>query len=516
MAEPASDEMMGLQPAPEETQDTSLGRRRLGVVGIVFFVVAAAAPLVGMTGAVPVAIVLGNGAAVPGAYVAVGLTLVVFSVGYAAMSHQVTNTGAFFAYVGRGLGIGPGVGSAFVSLFAYLSIQLAIFGFFGAVLAAEMTARVGLDLPWWVWVLIAWGIVLALSLLSVDIGAKVLGLLMILELLSLALTAVAVFGRGGAREGVDFGAAFWPGNIFAGGFAGSAGIALAFAFASFIGFEATAIYGEEARDPKRSVPRATYLSVGLISGIFALTSWAIVSGLGTSVVVDRVAELSSVEGVPLTDPAAVLYAVAGEYVGPWLSTTMSWLVISSLFAGLLAFQNCAARYFFAMGRAGVLPTGLDRVNQRNAPGIAAMATSAVTLVVILLFVILDRDPVLNLFYWGSGMAVIAIVLTEILVSVAILAYFRRERSDTRTWNTIIAPVLAALGLTAGLYLLMSRFALLAGTAAEGSDPSITAWALSPTGWVLVLLPFATFVVGLGVGLARQRRENVDAVADLVS
>jgi len=58
----------------------SLSKGRLGVVGIVFFVVAASAPLVGMTGAVPVAMLLGNGAATPGAYLAVGLTLLVFSV----------------------------------------------------------------------------------------------------------------------------------------------------------------------------------------------------------------------------------------------------------------------------------------------------------------------------------------------------------------------------------------------------------------------------------------------------
>lgn len=41
----------------------SLRKGRLGVAGIVFFVVAASAPLVGMTGAVPVAMLLGNGAA---------------------------------------------------------------------------------------------------------------------------------------------------------------------------------------------------------------------------------------------------------------------------------------------------------------------------------------------------------------------------------------------------------------------------------------------------------------------
>ena len=147
--------MSNLQPAPEETTQTSLGKGRLGVLGIVFFVVAAAAPLVGMTGAVPVAIVLGNGAAVPGTYLMVGIILLLFSVGYATMSHYVTNTGAFFAFIGRGLGVAIGVGSAFVSLVAYLAIQLAIFGFFGAVMAGEMNRWFGLDLAWWVWVLIA-------------------------------------------------------------------------------------------------------------------------------------------------------------------------------------------------------------------------------------------------------------------------------------------------------------------------------------------------------------------------
>src|SRR3954467_15457934 len=125
-----------------------LRKGRLGVLGIVFFVVAAAAPLVGMTGAVPVAIVAGNGAAAPGAYLAVGLTLLLFSVGYAAMSNRVTNTGAFFAYVGRGLGIPLGVGSAFVSLVAYLAVQLAIFGFFGALMASQMESKLHLSWAW--------------------------------------------------------------------------------------------------------------------------------------------------------------------------------------------------------------------------------------------------------------------------------------------------------------------------------------------------------------------------------
>lgn len=506
---------MGLTRTPPQTSGTSLRRGRLGTLGIVFFVVAAAAPLVGMTGAVPVAIVLGTGAAVPGVYLVVGLALLLFSVGYAAMSHRVTNTGAFFAYVGRGLGIGPGVGSAFASMVAYVSVQLAVYGFFGGVMAGQMDARLGIDAPWWLWTLLAWAVVLVLSLLSVDVGAKVLGVLMILEVGSLVLLAVTVLFRGGP-ETIDLGASFSPSNIFAGGFTGSAGIALAFAFASYIGFEATAIYGEESRDPKRSVPRATYLAVGVITALFALTSFAVVTGLGSSTAVDRTVELSTVDDVPLADPAAVLFGVADQYVGGWLATVMSWLVLSSLFAGLLAFQNSAARYFFSMGRARVLPTTLDRTNPRGAPHLASLLTSAITALVIVLFAVRGLDPVLNLFYWFSGLAVVAIVLVEILVSIAVVVYFRRTREDTRVWHTLVAPALSAVALVVGIYLLISRFGLLAGTVAEGKDPAADAFALNLTGWILVALPFVAVVVGWIIGVTRRTSENENAVKDIVS
>lgn len=506
--------MSQLSPAPAETETTSLRRGRLGVVGIVFYVIAAASPLVGMTGALPVAVVLGNGAAVPGAYLAVGIVLLLFSVGYATMSQRVTNTGAFFAYVGRGLGIGPGVGSAYASLVAYLAIQLAIFGFFGAVMHSQMQSELSIDLPWWAWSLLAWAIVLALSAFSVDVGAKVLGVLMLIELASLVLVSVAVFIRGGP-EGVNWGASFSPSKIFVGGLSGASGIALAFAFASFIGFEATAIYGEESKDPKRSVPIATYMAVTIITLLFALTTFAVVTALGASHAVDEAAKRSSVGDVPLVNSAQVIFSVAREYVGGWLSSLMSWLVLSSLFAGLLAFQNSAARYFFSMGRAGVLPSRLDRVNKSGAPLTGSIVTSVITAIVIVVFALAGKDPVLNLFFWFSGLAVVAIVLVEFLVCMAVVAFFRRHPGEANVWKAVVAPLLAALGLLIGEYLLMSRFGLLAGTVAKGVDPTAQAWGLSFLGYVLVFLPFVVFIIGAVVGVARRRGENAAAVADLV-
>ncbi len=495
----------GTTPASKQ----SLRSGRLGVIGVVFFVVAAASPLVGMTGALPAAILLGNGAAAPGAYLLAGLTLLLFSVGYAAMSHQVTNSGAFFAYIGRGLGLHFGVGSAFVSILAYLAIHLSIFGFFGGLMAEQVGV-----MPWWGWSMLAWAAVTWLSMRSVDVGAHVLGVLLGLELLSLIITTIAILIQGGP-DGWNFAASFSPSNILVGGLSGSAGIALAFSFACFVGFEATAIYGEESIDPKRTVPRATYVAVLFITVLFASTTFAVVTGLGSGQVMDRVVELSSVNGEPLVNPANVLFTLASQYVGEWLAALMKTLVLSSLFAAMLAFQNSAARYLFALGRGGSLPAALARVNDRGAPSTGSMAVSVITFAVIALFALAGLDPILNMFFWFSGLAVVSILLIEILVCFAVIAWFRRVPGDSNAFQSLIAPALAIVGLSVGLYLLMARFGLLTGEVAEGMDPTITSWAMNSLGWFMALLPFVVLVLGYFFAIVRHK-ENKELIQDVIS
>ena len=489
---------MSINETKAAADGKGLQKGTIGIFGIVFFVIAAAAPLAGMTGAVPVAIVLGSGAGAPGAYLLVGLVLALFSVGYAAMTHRVTNAGAFFAYVGRGLGKNAGVGSAFVSMVAYLTVQWAVYGFFGAIAAGQMSAQFGIDFPWYIWSLIAVAIATVLSILRVDVGAKVLGVLMIAEILSMLVAGIAALVDGGP-EGWNLAASFSPSSIFAGGLLGTAGIAFAFAFASFIGFEATAIYGEETRDPKRSVPRATYLAVGIITGIFAIVSFGMVTAMGASEAVNKTVEWSTVDGVPLANPANVLITVANQSVGTWLGTLIGWLILTSLFAATVAFQNSASRYLFALGRGGVLPGAMAKVNGRGAPQNASIVTTVLSILVILYFQLNSLDPILNLFYW---------------MSIAVIAFFSKNAEGEGVFTRLIAPLLGLVGLAFGLYLLMSRFALLAGTTAADVDPTVTPWAQSMTGTVIMAIPFIALIVGILVGVAR--KENDSAIKDLVS
>jgi amino acid transporter len=337
-------------------------------------------------------------------------------------------------------------------------------------------------------------LVTVLSMRQVEVGARLLGVLLLLEMVCLLVTAVAILLHGGP-EGLSWGAAFAPENVLVGGLLGSAGVSLAFALASFIGFEATAIYGEESIDPKTTVPRATYWAVALITVFFALTSFAIVTGLGASHVVDEVVKRSTVDGQALADPAAVLFSLAREFVGPGMASAMAILVISSLFAGLLAFQNSAARYLFALSRGGALPAALARVNRQGAPVHASAWVSVLTALVMAAFAVSDLDPIVQLFAWCSGVAVVAILMIEVLVSVGVWAYFRRSLEKVGAWSSTIAPLASAVLLSLGLYLLLSRFGLLTGLVMAGVDPAATAWGLSPLGWLLALLPAMVGVVG---------------------
>ena len=346
-----------------------------------------------------------------------------------------------------------------------------------------------------------------LSWFSVDIGAKFLGALMILEVSSLLVTALAVIFKGGGSNGMHLGDSFSLSNVFSSA-TGAPGIALAFAFASFIGFEATAIYGEEARDPKRAVPRATYLAIIVITGLFALVSFAMISGLGSGEVIPNIMKVTN----NLQSPAAALFSVASTFVGSWLATLMKWLVVSSLFAGILAFQNSASRYFFALGRSGVLPQWLSRTNRFGSPGNGSIVVAVIAGLTIAGFWLKNMDAYLTMFSWFSAVSVVAIVFVEVLVCFAVVRYFA-NRPGASLWARLIAPLLAVIGLVYGEYLLMSRFGLLAATVQKGVDPTTTTWHLNTTGWVLVLSSFAMFIIGYVVAVLSKANHKAAAVSD---
>ncbi|WP_369034037.1 APC family permease [Streptomyces adonidis] len=425
-------------------------RGSIGVTGIVFLVVAAAAPLTAIGGALPVMFAIGNGPGVPAAYLLVAAVLLLFSVGYAAMSRHVVDAGAFYSYVTAGLGRITGTGAAGLALLTYSAIQAGIYGLAGVTTGGLVTKYGGPDLPWWTWSGILLALVAILGYRNIEVGTKVLSLLIVLEVGIVAVVSVAVLVQGGA-DGINV-TSFTP-DAFS---TGSPGIGVMFAVASFVGFEATAIYGEEARDPKRSVAKATYLAVILIGVFYALASWAMVLAVGTD----------EVQGAAAENTAGLVFAVAGEYVGGAASDLMEILLLTSLFAALLAFHSAIARYLFSLGRQGSAPSALARSHARHgSPHIGSLTQTASAAVVVAAFALAGADPVLQLFTWMSGLATLGVLVLMILVSVAVLVFFSRTATDSRLWHTRIAPVLGGLGLCAVAWLVLANFTTLIGGSA---------------------------------------------------
>ncbi|WP_309108244.1 APC family permease [Arthrobacter sp.] len=470
--------------APAREHSTALRSGSIGVLGILFFVLSAQAPLTGIVGALPLAAALGNGAGAPGAYLIVGIVIVIFAVGFVAMSRKIQANGAFYAYITAAFGRKTGTGAAWLALLAYNTVQAAMYGLYGAVFSG-LLASMGLDVPWWLLALTTMAGVQVLGSLNIELGARVLAVLVGLEVAVLLLLGFTVLFSGGGPEAISAAASFSPDVIAT----GAPGVAIMFAVASMFGFESTAIYSAEAKDPHRTVARATYLSVGVITVFFSFTSWMLVSYYGPSNVMDAAgAALES------GDATSFVLGPIVELFGPWAGVVTGVLLVTSLLAGIIAFHNGINRYLHSLALRGSMPVIVARTNRHHAPAAAAWIQSAAAVVLVTPFAILALDPVLTLFSWFSGLAVAALLVLYMLCSVAVVGFFRRERGYAQLWQTLIAPTLAALLLGWILFLVISNFTALIGGSAE------TAAAL------LVVVP-VVFAAGIWVESQVQRRHK---------
>ncbi|MEX3920844.1 MULTISPECIES: APC family permease [Paraburkholderia] len=448
-------------------------RSLLGLWQIVFLVISAAAPLTGMLGAVPPAISLGNGAGIPGAFVIAGVVLLVFSVGFASMSRHIVRAGAFYAYITAGFGRPVGMAGALVALLSYTSIQIALYGLFGFFCTVVLGPLLHSSLPWYAYSFACLVVVQFTGIRGIDLNSRLLGVLMCLELGILLLLSLAIVIHHGGPDGLTL-APFSPRHVFS----GHLGIAVMFALASFIGFEATAIYGKECRDPKVTVPRATYVSVTLILVFFAFVTWAIVCAYG----------ISNVTDVATKQPGDFWFIQSTKYLGGAMTTTMSFLLLSSIFASLLSFHNTIVRYIHALAGEGILPAVLDRLHPKyGSPYLASYLQTLSVAVPVGLFVLAGSDPFNIVFSWGSALGTIGIVMLQAVTSFSVAAFFRATKKDTRLWHAFLAPVLGGCGLLSIGIVLIGNLDALAGS----DSPVVRAfpWVVLAVALIGVLIAF---------------------------
>jgi amino acid transporter len=471
----APDALRAEQPAPVRQL-----RGNLGVASIVFMVVAAAAPLGVIGGVVPLGIASGNGAGFPATFIISTVILLFFAVGFTAMTPFVEEAGAFFSYVRKSLGFPTGIGIAFVAIVSYLAIEAGVYGLLGPAGVSIVELFGGPTLPWWLFAAVAFAVTTFLGHRNIELSSRVLAVLLTAEIAIVAILDLVIVVQGG-DHGLSNGIVN-PNAIVS----GSLGIGLLFAIISYVGFEATAIFRDEARTPERTIPRATYIALILIGVFYAVTSWALISGWGDSEAVTRATDSG----------ATFLGDTAHRYIGVVGSDIITVLYFTSLFACILSFHNVVSRYVFALSQRDVLPQSLSRPHDKHgSPHRASLWISGVVALSIVLAVVFKLDPAAQFYTWFAGATTVGIVVLLLATSVAVLVFFARERRGLSQWRVRIAPALGVVGLLGSLILILANLKDLVG----GS--SILAW-------VIVGLLVTAFAVGALVG-TRVRDNTVE-------
>lgn len=422
--------------------------RTLGVPQIVFMVIAMAAPLTVVAGLIPIMIASGNGSGAPLDFVVIGIVLLLFTVGFSAMTPEVTDAGAFYSYVQKGLGRVPGLATATLAIATYVAIYISVAAYLGAAIHNVLATLTGAEVPWWLLAALCLAIVAYLGYRNVEMSARVLGVLLVAE-----MTIVLILDGAIAWHSGDSGLSGEP--LTWGAFAhGQVGTGIMFAVFGFIGFEATAVFRSEAKDPDRTIPRATYAAVSIIGAVYTVSAWAIVVGAGT-------AKVAAMAGA---DPEGLTADLATRYVGMVAHDGIQVLLSTSFFACVLTVHNVVSRYLHTLGRQEILPAKFGNVHRHHrSPHYASSVTSIVVSAGLAVMVLAGLDPVVQIYAWFGGAGTLGLIVLMSLTSIAVVVHFRRTPRGVSRWRGTIAPGLASVCLLATLVLVLRNFPLLIGS-----------------------------------------------------
>lgn len=428
---------METQVEPTGAKESRRLSGNMGVGEVAMSVLAFSSPLTTAAGFIPVLLMF-SGHTAPGIYLLLTLMLLIFAVGFVKMGTQVKNPGGFYAFISTGLGKPAGLGGATTSLLGYLMIGFFGAPFFGATMHSFVKDSLGgPDIPWWVYGV---AIVLLTSILAynkIDLSAKVLTIIMALEILVVLIFNGFAFANG-ATMGTNMSFAlpsFGDASI---------GIALLFAAGNFLGFEATVIYRDEVKDPDKTIPRATYVAVAGIGLFYALAAWAYIAVFGANNI-QAEAEANMVN--MFSDSVTAL-------IGKTFADIATILLITSVLASILSIHNVGARYMFRLANDDVLPARLGRVHPKHrSPYIAAIVVGVVWITATVLFGLFGVPPE-SIYPVAAGSGAFALILLMTIASLAVLVYFIRQRKTNpqSIWKTIIAPAISVvcLGTITGL------------------------------------------------------------------
>jgi amino acid transporter len=293
------------------------------------------------------------------------------------------------------------------------------------VLEPSIKAEYGVDIPWWIWVVAGVALVIFFAYQGIAISEKALivtGLIEIVIMVALAFTGLASPGPGGFS--------FAPLNPAHFGLAGNLFLGVVFSIFAFSGWESTGPLAEESRNPKRNVPIGLVGSVAVLTVYFVFVTWGYLVGIGVS----KVGSIPTATAFPVATMAQRVWG------GAWV--LLLFALLNSAIALSIACFNGGTRTWYAMGRSGVLPKMVGKVNPvRKTP------VNAINLqigVQVLAFVCVLIWGVENVFFSWANAITIGLVFMYVLCNIGVVKYYLTEgRGQFNPILHIVVPVVAS-------------------------------------------------------------------------
>ncbi|WP_434135993.1 ethanolamine permease [Pseudomonas luteola] len=217
--------------------------------------------------------------------------------------------------------------------------------------------------------------------------------------------------------------------------------AIPFAIWFFLAIEGAAMAAEEAKDPKRTIPKA------YTTGILTL----VVLAIGVMLFAGGVGDWRTLSNINDPLPQA-MKMVVGENSG-WLHMLV-WIGLFGLVASFHGIILGYSRQFFALARAGYLPVGLAKLSRFQTPHRAITAGGVVGVAAIY------SDGLINL----QGMSLTAAMITMsvfgaiVMYIMSMLSLFRLRRTEPnlpRSYRAPGYPFVPALALAIALVCLVA-------------------------------------------------------------
>jgi amino acid transporter len=394
-----------------------IGELRHGILGVVDALAQSIALLslaLGVAFATSVA-VAEAGIAAPFAYVIAGVGSLCLAAVIIRFTRRMASAGGLYTYISRGLNPSAGFlgGWLYGGAFAVgISFVLVIGAFF---MSTAFTVHTSLHWGWYPWFFIMLAALAVIAFLDIRISTRLQLILAAVGVAAILLLALDILFEGG-----DHGLTLAPLNPANATSTNNLFLAVVLAFTGFIGFEAAAVLGEEAVDPLRAIPKAILTAVIVAVVYYVFVTWMMGVGFGSGAAWAK-------------DPAA-LDTLATRYVGNWLAVIIDFSVAVSAFVAALAGTHLTARTLFAMGRERGLPSVFAWTHPRfRTPWTGIGFSLVVTLLLGVLFAHRYNPPI-TYFAWMATTATIAILIAYILIAVAGIAYFTRDRTH---WNVVL-------------------------------------------------------------------------------